>query len=448
MQARPLTLTPRPSGGVRGPLWPLVLLFAFYGPSFSVVGELRYVEIAIIALLAINFNRAFSMSGQWERRLMGLFLLAALAQVASDFINDAEITGTLKRSSTYIIIFVLIAALQWLGRRDPSRIYAILVGYSLSWILILFIGSDAIPLYEFEPWRLGLGYAATVFLCVMIAAIPALTRFGAAALLAMAIVHVALGSRAMAIMAAITALATFISNASAHSAPSPFRVGVLIRGSILGLPLLAAGYYAMIFTVDAHILPEEVEARMDTQLNSRYGLIVASRPGIVAAMYAISRRPLTGYGSTGSDPYVTDYYDELAAAGFGEESYYQILKDKQLEGESAALPSHSHLLGAWVEGGVLASLVWFAVLSLAIYVLSRVVLWRRNEAPLFIFISLTTVWDILFSPGPHRMDMAIRILVLCYAEFQLRVYDARNVSAPAGNRGAPVYPPPAQPPIR
>lgn len=46
------------------------------------------------------------------------------------------------------------------------------------------------------------------------------------------------------------------------------------------------------------------------------------------------------------------------------------------------------------------------------------------HAPLFLLVAITTVWDVLFSPGPHRMDIAVRVMVLSYAINVLRSFDA------------------------
>src|SRR5262245_2995941 len=150
------------------PYW-LFALFCLYGPSFSVVGELRYVEVFLLGLLLFNINRVIRFVGPWSRRLAVLFLLAACAQIVSDCINEASVFGTLKRGGTYVILALMVIIISWLGRNDFTRIRYILSGYCWSSVFILFVGTSTSAGYEETPWRLGLGGAATLLLCVMIA---------------------------------------------------------------------------------------------------------------------------------------------------------------------------------------------------------------------------------------------------------------------------------------
>jgi hypothetical protein len=61
------------------------------------------------------------------------------------------------------------------------------------------------------------------------------------------------------------------------------------------------------------------------------------------------------------------------------------------------IPSHSYLLGAWVESGLLGAAFWAWVLWLTMKAL-----WRASGAeprfPFLVFIAFLLVWNILFSP--------------------------------------------------
>ncbi|MBK8907398.1 MAG: hypothetical protein IPM60_05710 [Rhodospirillales bacterium] len=131
------------------------------------MGELRYVEIVVLGLLLLNLHKAVRCLGRWEQRFVILFLLAASAQIVSDLINDASIDGTLKRAGTYVILALLVIAIKWLSRGDPARLRLILAGYCISYVFILLVGQSASKNYGLQPWRLGLGTSATIFLCLL-----------------------------------------------------------------------------------------------------------------------------------------------------------------------------------------------------------------------------------------------------------------------------------------
>src|SRR3546814_7646452 len=78
------------------------------------------------------------------------------------------------------------------------------------------------------------------------------------------------------------------------------------------------------------------------------------------------------------------------------------------------LPSHCHFFGAWFDGGILAGLSWLAVLVISILAIMQGLAWRHPIVPVFIFVASTTIWDVIFSPGPHRMDMALRLTLLTF----------------------------------
>ena len=79
------------------------------------------------------------------------------------------------------------------------------------------------------------------------------------------------------------------------------------------------------------------------------------------------------------------------------------------------IPSHSHLFGAWADAGIFAALSWFFVLWIDLKMLARLWRWGHPLAPLFVFVGIATLWDVLFSPGPIRLDIAIRLVIMATA---------------------------------
>jgi O-antigen ligase len=183
---------------------------------------------------------------------------------------------------------------------------------------------------------------------------------------------------------------------------------------------------AMEFATENNLLPEELQKRMELQASNPYGILAAGRPDTVAALYGISKRPLIGYGSTNVDPEVYAYYLDLAWSSYiWESSYSGLLAAAWASEWTYGTPSHSHVFGAWVDAGILAALCWFAVIYLAVKIVMQMMLWRHPLTPLIVLVSIATVWDVLFSPGPHRMDIAIRLIILIHAAELLRAIEAR-----------------------
>jgi len=416
------------------PYW-LFALFALYGPSINIVGELRYVEMVLVGLLLLSLRRAINSVGLLETRVILAFLLAAAAQFSSDLVNDAVLAGTWKRAGTYILLAIVVLAVQWLARNDPRRIRLILAGYCLSYVFILFVGTSTSAGYAVAPWRLGLGQAVTLFLCVMIARFPRFERLGGLGLLVVAAIHVGFGARTLAAATAVTGALVLFTQVNPVRLPPPFRAKRVFVIVTLGLLGIGVGAYGAKVATDNKLFPEQLQIRMERQFSNPYGLLPAARPDTVAAIYAVTKRPWLGFGSTGFDHEVYRLYVKLSSSSYIEPSIIEGVRIQMFGWDwNHGIPSHSHLFGAWVDAGLAAAVCWLIVLGLAFYVLARSMFWRNAQSALFVFVAIMTIWDTLFSPGPHRMDVAMKLMVLSYAVHQFRGFDSlrRGRTAPGG----------------
>lgn len=417
------------------PIW-LFFIFALYGPSINIIGEFRYVEILLLVILCVNANIALKRLGKWERILSILFFLTAFMQIVSDLINDASFEGTLKRSFTYILLALLIIAVRHLTRGDIMRLRWVLAGYYLSFLTVLVLGQTASRNYEIMAWQLGLGTAATVAICLIPLWIPRAYRLVGPALLAMSAIHLLSSGRALAVLTALAGVVAIWGSLAGRSAPPKFRPApFLFAVSILFLTSFLAIQGAKWIT-DAQVLPQELQQKMEIQLSNPYGIIAAGRPDTAAAIYGITRSPWIGYGSTNADPAVMAfYYDIVASSYINQGSYLEMMRLQMNKDWSLGTPSHSHLFGAWVDAGIIAAISWAVILGLAVIVFSRSAVWRHPFSPLFIYISVLVMWDTVFSPGPIRMDVALRLAILIYAMETFRRFDLARRQRPPSRLG-------------
>jgi hypothetical protein len=73
------------------------------------------------------------------------------------------------------------------------------------------------------------------------------------------------------------------------------------------------------------------------------------------------------------------------------------------ENEECLIPTHSHLLGAWVEAGILGAVFWMWVFVLALRSLAVSFRYSDRLIPLIVFIAFFLIWDVFFSPyGAER----------------------------------------------
>lgn len=414
----------------RPPYW-LFFLFAFYGPSFSLLGELRYVEVAVLGVLFLNFSEALRYTSKLDRVFVGLFLVTALMQLISDIVNDAGLDGTIKRSGTYVTLALLVIGVRYLSRGDPMRLRWMLGGYCLSYVTVLFLGQTASRNYENESWRLGLGTAATIAICLIPMWMPRLYRFVGPALLIMSVVHVATGARSMAVIVAVAGLLSIWGALRAPAPPRRFRLSGVLLVIFIGLFAIISAYQAARWATEAQLFPPDIQAKMEIQFSHPYGILAAARPDTIAALYGITKRPLLGFGSTNVDPDVYAFYLHTVASTYIWTDRFEAMRALLWAQEwDLGTPSHSHLLGAWVDAGIVAAFSWAAFIAIAVYVLQGTMSWHHPAAPLCVLISLLVLWDTLFSPGPIRMDIALRLSTLLYGIDLLRRFSRNTFFSP------------------
>ena len=409
----------------RSEFW-LFFLFATYGPAIHILGELRYLEIVVLLLLVYQFSMAVKNIGEVEKIFLRLFLLTAFAYIVTDLYHDSPIEGTLKRTATYVILALLIIGTRHLVKGSPRRLQLVIVGYCFSYVIVYLFHIPVVSAsYQVEPWRLGLGTAMAVLLCVVITAIPRLMLYRGVLLVAMSMLLLAQGARSLGAIVLATGLLAILAQMTGKESPVKVSLGRFGIYTAVGLVGVTLSYQLAIYATNQRWYPEELQKRMEEQVNNPVGLLAAGRPDTATALYAISRRPITGYGTGHADPEIAAYYGFMASATYYENANYGALLNEMIdEGFEIGIPSHSHIFSAWAEGGILAIWSWVFTLGVCLFVAVRCALWNNGWAPLFILVASQTIWDVLFSPGPERMDMAVRVVTLCFALDLFRHFDS------------------------
>jgi len=407
----------------------LLFLFAVYGPSFSFAGQLRYVEAILILWSALHIKRLMKEMKGFNAILIYLFLISGLMQLVSGLIHGSPGSAIIARAGTYVILAILLLAVQGMIRGNMKWLIYILAGYCLSYIFILLTGTGVSRNYQTVPWRLGLGFAAMIALALVFAVKPRWQRLAPLAFITLAGVHIMMSSRSLAVVAIAVAGVTFLAQLRRRQHPRDFRFLITV-GAVAMIGFIGwSGPKVLLSLAENGWLTEEMTRKTLSQASVSSGFWAAARPDTVTAIYAIGQRPLLGFGPGVVDPQIYSFYARISAealAGGNERDADAIFQSRQGNEWSLGTPSHSHLFGAWADAGLLAMLCWLAVLGLAIYILVRTSGFRHPLTPLYALMALSTIWDVLFSPGPHRMDIALRIAVLVFAMRHFQFIDAQH----------------------
>lgn len=152
------------------------------------------------------------------------------------------------------------------------------------------------------------------------------------------------------------------------------------------------------------LLGERSRRKFESQASNPAGLVLTGRIEFVGGVLAAMDSPIVGHGSWKLD---TNRYYARA---------YQVM---EIDADPSVyyakgyplIPSHSHLMGAWVENGLGGLVFWAYALLLVAGALWRPLL---DEKYLRLWVSCTAtamIWHILFSPISSRLETTIAIAV-------------------------------------
>lgn len=415
----------------------LFLLLLLSAIRFDLPGLVKLPEFFLILYAWLRFSYILKVTDVTPRRQAFLFVLTGFCLLISDVLNDNDLSlRSVQRVLTYILLCIELLAVNALLRSVPSALSAIIIGWSFSYVILYILRYSDSQGYGATPWPLGLGAAATYVLSLVLSArmYPRwayLTAFGV-----LAVVHLAMGARSLFVTTMFAALVIIVSK-SMRFESEPEKV--LLPGSVrFAITLL---FLAVVVSLLAYHASEKV-AELDTlgpyaekfraQVENPYGILLAARPDIAAGLVAVAKSPWIGFGPSHEvDRDALFLYAKINASTWYPERYDQMVLAFQEAWELPGTPAHSHIVGSWIEGGIVATLSWVYACVIALRALFALGRYNYEKGPLVAFTALEILWEVIFSPGPNRLETAIRLAVLLFA---LREINSRR----RAGKGVPV----------
>lgn len=390
------------------------------------IGILFLHDILTFPVLAFLLMRPGTMA--LLRPLRSCMILIAIwfaGAVLTDFARSVPF-GDLARGWSRIVLLSGNIALIWLlskGRLPKLTIYVLGMGMAL--MINPFLNPT--ELSGTDPWKFGMGYGAALIVAGVIN-FPRIRRHlpnvaGAIGLAGVAAVSLILNARSA---FAITGLAAAYALLAGYIARHPRMAGRInpviffgmILSGILASNLLLLGYGEL--AAQGALGAAAREKYYMQSGDGGVGLLLGGRPESLVSIQAIIDSPILGHGSWAKDPYYTHLFQaRLRAAGLlVPDDYRDIGKMTEF-----LIPTHSHLLGSWVEAGVLSVPFWAWTIFLAFSALYSAIRVHWQPNVLVALISLSMLWDVLFSPfaSDARILKAIEICVLICTVNMLRI---------------------------
>jgi len=376
---------------LRKPLWSSresffidVALFVFGAAgayTVDIVGALPVSELLVFPMLPVLLlargKRAFSREYLWFYVSTGAWFLGTLIADAYNGVGAFNRAKGMARVVFFILDFMALAII--LNNKTRRMII-----FAVSIAGLMAIGSwRFMPVTEIV-WKFGFAESVAIVALLVSSYYYARRRYWVCLLISLVLCGLSLlfGFRSQ--LGVVLVSAVFILPLSkqapnglsgTRSKQDKFRILVLLA--------LAAGaaYLAnavVKYAAESGFFDESTQAKFVTQASGDYGVLFGGRPETLVAIQAIRDSPFVGHGSF---PYG--------------EKYVELKQD------------------IMYEGGIFGGICWIYILILAVRGILRLNTLRPHLAPLYCYLLVAFLWDILYSPfgSINRILAAFYILV-------------------------------------
>lgn len=388
--------------------WLLLLLPMFRFVKIQIVGEVFASEFLLIMLIPLIL-----VSGRAVRlpRSGAVVLMMALCWLAAQIATDLYVDTVVKdfvRGWANISFFILgTIALLLLPVENDRKIWLYLTGWALGGILQVIVAPTVFQ--QFQPMKWGIGPSlfglGLVFLSVYQHRSRRLVVGG---LIFLTVFSLAFAFRSTALGCMGTLAIYLLSGHFQNWYRMPFVTKAFIAVPVLAGTLVTGLLLFQVYdtATKSGILGAKAQYKHEMQTGSEVGFLLSARGEILVSGLAVLESPIIGHGSWAKDPHFASLYVKLRK-GLG-----QVAEEKEL----GRIPSHSHLMGAWVEAGIVGAIFWFFILVVCARVLFVEITSPGKADILAVNIILGIMWGTMFSPfnGQARyfLEFGLMLLIL------------------------------------
>jgi hypothetical protein len=399
--------------------------------SVNLIGALPGSEVLLLPMLPVLLlakgGRAF------HRQYLMFYILAGawfIGTQIADTYNGIWVVLRMKGSARIVFFVLDFIALAICINNKTRR----MVIFALSIAVVLILTSWQSYSGEFNvQWKFGLSQGLAIFALLGSSHFYAKGKYRVCFFISfvLAALNLHYGFRSQLAVHFVSSVLILPLSAQVRNRHGVFR-GRQDMVRILTLLFLAGGaaYAAnasIKFAAEHDFFDESQKAKFLSQAEGDYGVLVGGRPETLVAIQAIRDSPIIGHGSFPEGL----KYIQLKQDIQYEHGYSGSDEPGDDETEVPVIPTHSHLTLAWVEGGIFGGLCWIYILILTLRGVLRVTSLRPHLAPLYSYLLISFLWDILYSPfgSVNRIRAAFYIL-LSYSLLRAPVAAALQVRGP------------------
>ncbi len=373
----------------------VVLVPAVQFVEFNVVGRLFLGEMLLAALFPVLIiKRGRLLVAPLPRTAIALGLFWLVGQMLTDVIRATPFEDFARGWAKIGFFLVNFMAIYLLVVGSRRRIVLFVLGLVLGGFLT----------YQFDPgiyavgdpWKFGVGTSVTMLLILL--AVMVQWRRSRHVLVAAGIVlfasalNIYMGYRSFGGICFVTGAFMLLQGWMTQGGRRQIAIGPgqAIAVGITGLVAASLALAAYSSMAGSGLLGSTAQAKYEMQTRGTFGVLLAGRPSILTSAKAVMDSPIVGHGSWAKNrDYAVEHYRSLQLLDVP-------VDDTMLS--TLLIPSHSYVMGAWVEAGIMGAIFWLWVLWQAARRLLGLAGNRELLSPLLIFIIVNLTWSVLFSP--------------------------------------------------
>lgn len=382
--------------------------------NMHIIGSVQVIEMllppTLLLLFAVHTRERLN---PIQARVILLMLLWLANQILTDMYRGTAFVDWVRGDAGIVFFGVNLVSLMLLLQKNERRKAIFIAAFALSMLLQTKI-QPSDQSWD-DPWKFGYGWGATILTVLVSCYFFHRRQFVTAWIFVAGIigVHLVENYRSMVLILLVMAalVMPIVPDQIGRLKILP-RAGNSARVYVLAAFAMAAGGAAIglvHFATSHGLISAGQEAKNRTELHSSLGPLLSGRPEILVSSRAVLESPILGHGSWAKGYKYIEMLSDIeerngihTALGYTEET------------SLGYIPTHSHLMGAWVSAGILGGVFWMYVLSLSVKGLMRVSVLRPPLAPVYALFLVEFIWSILFSPfgGSQRIESALVIVIL------------------------------------
>jgi len=377
------------------------------------VGTIYLAELCLIGLLPVLVvMRGRMLQSKALAFILCLGLLYFGAQVITDVIRETPFADYARGWSRILFLLFSFVSTYLLIGNDRAKLLCYAGGLVVGATLFVLINN---PLANIG-WKFGFAGPTTTLILIGFSLIPILrsprSLVGPGILVALGIFSAFMDFRSwggiLMVSAAFLSMPALLRLFGMR--PKPLSYGRML---VIGTVLLATGFGAIKLygaAAESGLLGERSRQKYETQSAlGDLGILLGGRSESLVTVQAIQDSPLIGHGSWAKDR----HYAELRQLML----YRLGFVNRFIEPETDHIPTHSHLLGSWVEAGIAGAAFWVGILFLILAAIRRLYASEDPLRPYLVFLMFLFVWDILFSPfgAQRRLTNGFLMVAMLFA---------------------------------